>query len=97
MIDLGLAALGLLAGLALGVIFFGGLWLTTRRLSRSRNVFVLVLGSFAGRSIVSLAGLFLVIKLAGFSGVIGSLAGFAAMQIVFLRLSMKGTGPGYPR
>jgi F1F0 ATPase subunit 2 len=97
MIDAGTAALGLLAGLALGTVFFGGLWLTTRRLSHSRNVFALVLGSFAGRSVISLAGLFLVIRFAGFSGVIGALVGFVVMQVVFLRLSMKRTGPGCPR
>ncbi len=97
MIDIWLAAAGLLAGLALGTVFFGGLWLTTRRLGHSRKVFMLVLGSFAGRSIISLVGLWLVVRFAGFSGIIGALLGFVAMQIVFLRLSMKGIGPGCPK
>ena len=86
-------AAGVVVGLALGTVFFGGLWLTTKRMNQAHHVFQLVLGSFLFRSAVSLAGLFLVIRFAGFSGVIGALVGFAIMQLVFLRRIMKRTTP----
>lgn len=88
---------GVLAGLALGTVFFGGLWLTTYRLNRSRNVLVLTVGSFVGRSLVCLAGLFLVVRFVGFVGIVSSLLGFVAMQIVFVRLSMKRTPTRCPK
>ena len=82
-------AIGLLSGLALGAVFFGGLWLTTKRLNRGGNAVPLMLGSFVGRSVVSLAGLFLVIRFLELPGVVGALVGLVTMQIVFLRLSAK--------
>lgn len=92
-----MVVVGVLAGLVLGTVFFGGLWLTTVRLSRSRHVLILTVGSFVGRSLVSLAGLFLVARFVGFVGIVSSLLGFVAMQIVFLRLSMKRTTTRCPK
>ncbi|MBN1152979.1 MAG: hypothetical protein JXA58_07200 [Dehalococcoidia bacterium] len=91
MTDVEMAAAGLLAGVLLGGVFFGGLWLTTTRMSRSRNVVFLTVGSFVGRSAIGLAGLFLVARFMGFIGIVSALLGFMAMQILFVRRSMKRT------
>jgi F1F0 ATPase subunit 2 len=51
----------LLAGFGLGVLFFGGLWLTVRALPRSRYPAALMLGSFWGRTALVVAGFTLAI------------------------------------
>jgi F1F0 ATPase subunit 2 len=50
----------LIGGLALGAFYFGGLWLTVRRLPDSRRPALLALGSLAGRLGVTLLGMYLV-------------------------------------
>lgn len=51
----------LFAGFGLGLLFFGGLWLTVRALPRSRYPAALMLGSFWGRTAVVVAGFILAI------------------------------------
>ncbi|MFP4055679.1 MAG: ATP synthase subunit I [Candidatus Brocadiia bacterium] len=57
-------AVGLLAaavaGLGLGFVYFGGLWLTLRMLPGSRRPALLALGSFAARMALLLAGIYVV-------------------------------------
>jgi F1F0 ATPase subunit 2 len=45
-----------IAGATLGLLYFGGLWLTILRLPASRHPVLLTFGSFIGRSAVILAG-----------------------------------------
>ena len=97
MTDVALVMVGLLAGVLLGTVFFGGLWLTTRHINRSRRVASLVLGSFVGRSAIALAGFFLVIKFAGLTGIVSALLGFMAMQLLFVRLSTKRPSTRCPK
>lgn len=47
-------------GLALGAIFYGGLWLTVRGLPTARSPLVLTLASFWIRTLLVLAGFLLV-------------------------------------
>lgn len=49
----------LLAGLGLGLLFYGGLWLTVRALPNSRHPTALFLASFWGRNVLAIAGLIL--------------------------------------
>lgn len=53
-------ALALVAGMGLGLFYFGGLWLTVRQLPTSRWVMPLVLSSFVGRTAVVLVGFYFV-------------------------------------
>jgi len=46
----------LLAGFGLGVVFFGGLWLTVRALPKARYPTALMLGSFWGRTALVVVG-----------------------------------------
>ena len=50
----------LVAGILLGIFYFGGLWLTTLRLPGSRHPALLTFVSFIGRSGMILAGFYLV-------------------------------------
>ena len=49
----------LLAGAALGVVFYGGLWLTVRALPTSRHAILLALASFWSRTLLVVGGLLL--------------------------------------
>ena len=48
--------LGLISGIALGVFFYGGLWMTVQRMPAARHPAALVLGSLVVRMAVVLAG-----------------------------------------
>ena len=50
----------LAAGAALGVAFFGGLWLTVRKARQSRRPALLLAGSFVLRMALLLGGLYLI-------------------------------------
>ena len=47
----------LLAGFGLGILFFGGLWITVRALPTAQHPALLALGSFWGRTAVTVAGI----------------------------------------
>ena len=49
-----------IAGIGLGLLYFGGLWLTVRALSTVRRPGLLTLGSFAGRMAVTLVSFYLI-------------------------------------
>ncbi|MCA2621259.1 MULTISPECIES: ATP synthase subunit I [unclassified Microcystis] len=61
MIELLYFPLALLAGMALGLAHFGGLWLTVRQLPRTHNPMVLTLISFLGRTSIILLGFYAII------------------------------------
>jgi F1F0 ATPase subunit 2 len=81
MIELPLA--GFICGLGLGMLYFGGLYLTLKRLAVSRQPALLTYGSFAARSIVCLLGFYLISR-GGLMGLIGSIAGFALMKLALI-------------
>lgn len=74
----------LLAGLVLGMFYFGGLWLTVQRLSQARQPALLALGSLAGRLGVTMLGVYLVTG--GQWAKIGvCLLGFFVMRTILVR------------
>jgi F1F0 ATPase subunit 2 len=75
-------------GIVLGVVYFGGLWLTMRHLPGSHNPALLTLASFLGRSAVCLLGFYLVLG-SGLEGLIACLSGFILTKLaLILRLGM---------
>lgn len=72
-------AVGCAAGLVVGAIFFGGLWLTTRQLLTSPNPGLLALASFIGRMSVLGLGMFLVAQ-AGAAALIAAACGILAVR-----------------
>lgn len=75
----------LLAGLGLGVVFYGGLWLTVRALPKSRHATLLVLLSFWGRTGVVIAGLIMAMD-ASWQKALVCLMGFTAARVLLARL-----------
>lgn len=65
----------LLAGLALGVFFYGGLWLTIRVLPHARHPVGLMVCSFWTRMLIALAG-FLLLTGTSWQYALIALAGF---------------------
>jgi len=60
MTELFLLALAALAGIGLGLFYFGSLWLTVRQIPKSLNPALLTLGSFFGRLGIILVSFYLV-------------------------------------
>jgi F1F0 ATPase subunit 2 len=79
-------ALALLAGAALGAIFFGGLWWTIRKGLASPHAAVWLLGGFLLRTSVTLAGFYLVLQ-GGWKPLAACLAGFVAARIAVMRFT----------
>lgn len=80
-------AAGFLAGAALGVVFFGGLWWTTQRLATSSRPGLLVLVSLLVRVAVLATGLLLLAQLGGGPLVLGAV-GLLATRIGLTRLAV---------
>lgn len=69
------------AGVGLGALYFGGLWLTVRALPHSGRPVVLIAGSFLVRMAV-IAGGFYPILGAGWDRLLACLAGFVLVRVV---------------
>ncbi|MBN1218321.1 MAG: ATP synthase subunit I [Anaerolineae bacterium] len=75
--------LPLMAGIGLGLFFFGGLWLTTRQIPDARRPAVLMIVSFLGRTGVSLAGFYL--AAAGrWERLLVAIAGFFVVRMILI-------------
>lgn len=82
------------AGLALGLFYFGGLWYTVRRLSAARRPWLLVLGSYVVRLVVTVVGMYLVMA-GDWKRLVACLAGFLLARIVLTR--RLGPAAGEPQ
>ncbi len=90
------AALALLAGLALGGIFFGGLWYTVRRCVSSRRPALLLLASLALRMGITLGG-FYVVAGGHWQSLLACLLGFVLARLLATRLTRPPhAAPGLP-
>ncbi|MCB0585259.1 MAG: hypothetical protein KDD06_08040 [Phaeodactylibacter sp.] len=78
--------LSLVAGAALGAVFFGGLWWTIRRGLVSRRPALLFVGSLLLRSAIVIAGFYFV---AGgtWKTLLACLAGFVLIRVALVRLA----------
>ncbi len=84
MID-GLLAIGVLAwGMLLGLMYFGGLWLTVRRLTDVKHQAIWVLGSLAIRNVLAVIGFFPVVK-QGWQYALICLAGVITVRFILVR------------
>jgi F1F0 ATPase subunit 2 len=73
------------AGIGLGTFFFGGLWLTMKRLPYSKNPAFLTMGSFFGRIAVCVFSFYLVVKTGDWEGLLASFGGFMIMRFALVR------------
>lgn len=77
-------AVALVVGGLLGAAYFGGLYLTTRRLPRSSSPHLLMLGSFVLRLAVVL-GVFYLLTPWGATAMLLALGGFLLARLLWVR------------
>jgi F1F0 ATPase subunit 2 len=82
-------SLAVLAGLVLGLLYFGGLWLTVRRIACSKRPALLMFGSFAVRLLVTLFGFYFVMD-GRWERLLACLSGFLVMRFVLTRIARTG-------
>ena len=85
MSDYFLILLGLISGFCLSVFYFGGLWLTTKQISRRKGSIAILMGSFALRLVFCVVGFYLILTFSGISGMLAGTAGFVLTQLVLVR------------
>lgn len=83
-VGIGQLALALAAGVAAGVFYFGGLWMTVRRVGASARPHLLVFGSFILRAAVAV-GVMLWLARIHWQLVLAAMAGFVVVRIVLVR------------
>lgn len=88
---------GLAVGSGLGVLFFGGLWLTVRRLPRARRPGLLAAGSFLARLLLVGAGLWWVARGGGWALAAALAALLAARELLRRALAPGPAPPAEPR
>ena len=85
--------LSFFVGLAMGALFFGGLWWTVQKMTASRNPQLISGISFLLRAAVVMAGFYLLVG-QGMSGMIAALAGFIVARTYIAYRLGTGTGSG---
>lgn len=79
-----LNAVILLWGMTLGLLYFGGLWLTVRRIGEVQHQALLMISSFFMRNLLVVAGFYPVV-LQGWQPAVICLTGFIAIRLVLIR------------
>jgi F1F0 ATPase subunit 2 len=88
----GLLVLGFVAGLVVGLVFFGGLWWTTQRLATSSRPGLLMSVSLLGRLVV-LALVLIVLARIDVTLLVGALAGSVTTRVALTRAAASGRLP----
>lgn len=78
-----LIILSFVAGIALGIIFFGGLWLTVKKIVTAKIPVLLMLGSFIVRVGIILFG-FYFISSGNWQRLVSCLIGFIAAKFIVI-------------
>lgn len=76
------------AGIVLGVLFFGGLWLTVRKGLDSKNATLIFMGSLVVRMAIVLLG-FYYVGADNWQKMMACLGGFLIARIVITRITKK--------
>jgi F1F0 ATPase subunit 2 len=88
MTDWPLYLLSFIAGLALGIVFFGGLWLTVRKAMSSKRPAIWFITSLLIRSALVIGGLYFVTG-QQWQRILASLAGFILSRVLVLYMTKR--------
>jgi F1F0 ATPase subunit 2 len=77
-------SIAMVFGLGLGLFYFAGLWLTVRAVSKVTQPMLLTLGSFLGRTVITLVGFYFLIG-AGWQQLVAGLAGFLLARTILVK------------
>jgi F1F0 ATPase subunit 2 len=83
----------MLWGIALGLVYFGGLWITVSRLPRMKRQTLWMLGSFILRNVLVAAGFYAIVTL-GWQSVLLCLPGLLGVRFVMIRRINKSLEKG---
>lgn len=86
------ALAGVLAGALLGLLFFGGLWITSARLARGGRIGPLLVVSYAARMALLALGLVTLARL-GPVLLLGAVPGLVLARTVLTRAALRGRLP----
>lgn len=78
--------LSLAGGLAVGGLFFGGLYLTTARLHRAEHPALLMVASFVGRAALVVAAAWFIAVTFGHWGLLGFVVGVTIARLVMVAM-----------
>lgn len=92
MSDMFIIILSFVTGILMGTFFFGGLWLTLKRLPDSRNPVLLTMGSYFGRIAVCVSGFYVAVKIGDWEGLLVFMGGFMIMRFALVRHLRPGNG-----
>jgi F1F0 ATPase subunit 2 len=84
MVEFVTLTLAFVAGICLGVFYFGGLWWTVQKGVTAQNPAFLFLASLIVRTAVVLAGFYFVAQ-GDWSGLVSSLIGFMMARVIVVR------------
>jgi len=85
MIEIGWLAAALFSGVMLSGLYFGGLWITLRRLPLSRHPAILLMLSLTSRMALLLSGFYLILKVGQWDHLSVALIGFILARILLAR------------
>jgi F1/F0 ATPase, Methanosarcina type, subunit 2 len=71
-----------IAGMALGLLYFGGLWMTIQRLPHTRSPIPFMLGSMIIRTAITVGGFYYVMN-QHWERAVACLIGFVLMRVIF--------------
>lgn len=77
-----------LSGVALGVVYFAGLWLSVRRAAQLERPALFMVGSFMLRTMIVLIGFYLIMD-GRWQQLLAALAGFALVRVVLVRCLVR--------
>jgi F1F0 ATPase subunit 2 len=80
-----------LAGMILGIVFFGGLWWTVRRALSSGLAAIWFSGSFLARTAITLTGFYFAAQ-GDWRRMVGCVAGFLGARMCVIRLTRMKEG-----
>lgn len=80
--------LALVAGIVLGIMFFGGLWLTVKKGLQSKNSGLIFIVSLAIRMTIMLVSFYYIVQY-GWKNVLACLVGFLIARVIIVRLTGK--------
>jgi F1F0 ATPase subunit 2 len=86
--------LDLTAGICIGLIFYGGLWWTVRRI-HAHAAGLWLMGSFLVRTIIALTGFYVVARDNGYAAT-ACFAGFIVARILVTYVTRGSAVPGAP-
>jgi F1F0 ATPase subunit 2 len=89
--------LAFLLGAAVGQFYFGGLWLTVKRLSSVRSPGLLAFGSFVIRTGLAVFCFYLIASTGHWERVLASVVGFAAARWILVMRLRPGEARGLCR